>query len=96
MFKEEEAHREVVALVETQMNDFASKFEKDFSMVSCPSSRTIPKNVWYLDSGASRHMTLAQELFSCLAEHVSRVQVKLCDDAMYLVTRVGTVMPYTV
>jgi hypothetical protein len=48
---------QVATSVETQMNEFASKFKKDFSMVSRLSSSTIPKNAWCVDSGASRHMT---------------------------------------
>jgi hypothetical protein len=73
------------------MNEFSSKFEKDFSMVSCLSTNTIPRNAWFVNSGASRHMTLAQELFSSLTEQDSGAQVELGDDAKYLVARVGTI-----
>jgi hypothetical protein len=48
---------QVATSAETQMSEFASKFEKDFSMVSCLSTSTVPWNAWYVDSGASRHMT---------------------------------------
>ena len=73
------------------MKEFASKFEKDLSMVSCFSSSTVPKNVWYVDSGASRHMASARDLFMSLTEQVSVVQLELGDDAKYLVVGIGTI-----
>jgi hypothetical protein len=42
-----------------------------------------------MDSGASRHMTSARQLFSSLMD--SGVQVELGNDAMYPVARVGTI-----
>jgi hypothetical protein len=48
------------------MNEFVAKFEKDFSLVYCLSMSMITRNVWYVDNGASQHMTLAQNLFSSL------------------------------
>ena len=56
-------------LAETQMNEFSSKFDNDFSMVSCLSFHTFSKNTWYVDNGALRHMTSARELFLSLIEH---------------------------
>jgi len=53
---------------ETQMSEFASKFEKDSSMVFFLSTNTVPRNAWYVESGASRHMTSSQELFSSLTK----------------------------
>jgi hypothetical protein len=73
------------------MSEFASKFEKDFSMVSFLSTSMVLRNAWYVDSGASRHMTSAWELFSSLTEQDSRVQVELGDDAKYPVAGVGTI-----
>jgi hypothetical protein len=55
--KGKQQQKQVAAFAETQMNEFATKFEKDFSLVSHLSNSTIPRNVWYLDSGASQHMT---------------------------------------
>ena len=45
----------------------ASKFEMDFSFIACLVSRYMGL-VWYLDSGASFHMTGDKELFSDLEE----------------------------
>jgi hypothetical protein len=73
------------------MNEFTAKFKKDFWLVSCLSTSTIPSNVWYVDSGASRHITSTQQLFSSLKKD-SRVLVELGDDAMHHpVARVGTI-----
>jgi hypothetical protein len=41
---------------ETQLDEFATRFEKDYSMISCLSTRTTMRNAWFLDSGASHHM----------------------------------------
>jgi hypothetical protein len=73
------------------MSDFASNFKKYFSLVSYLSINTILRNVWYVNSGASRHTTSTQELFSSLTEKDSRVWVELGDDAKYLVAGVGTI-----
>jgi hypothetical protein len=61
------------------------------SKVSCLSTSTIPRNAWYVDSGASQHMTSARQLFSSLKKQDSRVQVELGDDAKYPVAGVGTI-----
>jgi hypothetical protein len=89
--KGKQQQNQVATSTETQMSEFASKFEKDFLMVSCLSTSTVPRNAWYVDNGASRHMTSARELFSSLTEQDSRVQVELGDDAKYPVAGVGTI-----
>jgi hypothetical protein len=73
------------------MNEFASKFEKYFSMVSCLSTTTTPRNAWYVNSEVSFHMTSAQQLFSSLTEQDSGVQLELGDDAKYSVVGIGTI-----
>ena len=45
----------------------ASQFELDFSMIACMVSSALG-SMWYLDSGASFHMTGDKELFSDLEE----------------------------
>jgi hypothetical protein len=51
-----------------QLSEFVAKFESDFSLVSCLSANTVARSAWYLDSGASRHMTEAHELFNSSTE----------------------------
>ena len=88
--KGEQQQKQVATSTETKVNEFAAKFEKDFSLVSYLSTSTIPRNVWYVDSGASRHMTSTWQLFSSLKKD-SWVQVELGDDAKYLAIAVGTI-----
>ena len=47
----------------------ASKFELDFTLIACIVSSMVGC-VWYLDSGASFHMTDDKNLFSTLEEKV--------------------------
>jgi hypothetical protein len=72
------------------MNEFVVKFERNFLMVSWLSTNTVPRKAWYVDSGASCHMTSARKLFSSLTKHDSRVQIELSDDVMYPII-VGTI-----
>jgi transposase InsO family protein len=92
--REEERQRktqQVATTTETQLSELATKFERDFSLVSCLSTNTIARSAWYLDSGASRHMTEARELFNRLSEEDSEIHVELGDDAKYAVRGQGTV-----
>ena len=58
-----------------RMEDFvagealASQFEFYFSLIACMVSSAMG-SVWYLDNGASFHMTVDKELFSDLEETV--------------------------
>ena len=74
------------------MNEFVAKFEKDLLMVSFLSTNVIPRNVLYVDNGASRHMTSAWQLFSSLTMQGLGVQFELGDDAKYPIVGVGTVI----
>jgi hypothetical protein len=38
------------------VKEFSTKFDKEFSLIVCLSTRTIHSDTWYIDSGASRHM----------------------------------------
>ena len=53
------------------------------SMVGC---------VWYLDSGASFHMTGNKSLFSTLEEKDLKMHIKMGDDGKYHVSGEGTVV----
>jgi hypothetical protein len=65
-------HTAASAVVE----EFSTKFDKDFSLVVCLSTRTTHSSVWYIDSGASRHMTSVREHLTdltqimCMAVHL--------------------------
>jgi hypothetical protein len=83
--------QQVAASAKTQMDEFAAKFEKDFSLVSCFSTSIVSKSAWYVGSGASSHMTPTRELFTNLMEQDSGLHVELGNDAKYAIKRVGTI-----
>ena len=47
--------------------------------------------VWYLDSGASFHMTGDKELFSDLEEKDLQMHIEMGDDGRYNATGIGTI-----
>jgi hypothetical protein len=81
----------VAVTVETQFSELASKFENDCAFVSCLSTNTTPSGEWYLDSGASRHMIEARDLFSSFSEDESDLHIRLGDNTKYAVWGQGIV-----
>jgi hypothetical protein len=73
-----------------QLSELASKFESDFSFVSCLSTSTTPRSARYLDSGPSRHMTEAREMFNNLSEEDLELHIELGNNAKYAVKGQGT------
>ena len=69
----------------------ASQFELDFTLVAYMVSSMVGC-VWYLDSGASFHMTSDNTLFSTLKEKDLQVRIDMGDDGMYPVLGEGTVV----
>jgi hypothetical protein len=57
----------------------ASQFELDFSLIACMASSALG-SVWYLDSGASFHMTGDKEFFSDLEEKDLKIHIEMGDD----------------
>ena len=57
----------------------ASQFEMDFTLIACMVSSMIGC-VWYLDSGASFHMTGDKILFSALEEKDLKMRIEMGDD----------------
>ena len=59
----EKAERDMAA--SAAVEDYAMKFEQEFSLVSIDSSvkSSSFENVWVVDSGATRHMTGVYDFF---------------------------------
>jgi hypothetical protein len=57
----------------------ASQFELDLSLIACMDSSALG-SMWYLDSGASFHMTGDKELFSDLEEKDLKMHIDMGDD----------------
>ena len=68
----------------------ALQFELDFSLITCLVSSSM-RSVWYLDSGASFHMTRDKELFSDLEEKDIQMHIEMGDDGRYSATSIGTI-----
>ncbi len=71
----------------TAVDDFSSRFEQEFAMVA----GTASPRQWYIDSGASRHMTGSQDQFSELRLETQDVDIILGDDRTVSVEGIGTV-----
>eukprot|EP00253_Pinus_taeda_P028177 PITA_28177 len=69
----------------------ASQFELDFTLIACMVS-SIVGCVWYLDSGASFHMTDDKSLFSTLEEKDLKMRIEMSDDGKYRVLGEGMVV----
>jgi hypothetical protein len=74
----------------TEVEEFSTKFDKEFSLIACLSSRTTTPDTWYIDSGASRHMTTVHEHLTDLTQ-CGDVEVVLGDDQEVKVAGCGTV-----
>eukprot|EP00253_Pinus_taeda_P034156 PITA_34156 len=68
----------------------ACQFELGLSLIVCMVS-SMMGSVWYLESGASFHMTSNKELFNDLEEKYLHMHVEMGDDGNYSVTKLGTV-----
>lgn len=71
-------------------DSLATQFELDFSIIAFMVSSMIG-SVWYLDNGASFHMTGYTKLFSDLEEKHLQMPIEMGDDREYSATRLGMV-----
>ena len=62
------------------VEDFASTFEREFSLIACLSTCSGSSRVWYIDSGASAHMSGVREVFFEMTGRDISVEVELGDD----------------
>jgi hypothetical protein len=73
-----------------EVEEISTKFDKEFSLIACLSSRTTTLDTWYIDSGASRHMKSVREHLTDLTQ-CGDVEVVLGDDWEVKVASCGTV-----
>ena len=67
----------------------ASQFELDFTLFACMVSSMMGSG-WFLDSGASFHMTSNKSLFSTLEEKDLQILIVMGNDEKYSFSGVGT------
>lgn len=67
-----------------------SQFELDFTLVACMVT-SVMVSVWYLDSGASFHMTSNKEFFNDLEEKDLQKHTEMGDDERYSATNIDIV-----
>eukprot|EP00253_Pinus_taeda_P026851 PITA_26851 len=79
--------------VATKIEDLASQFELDFSLIRCMAS-TVMGIMHYLYSGALFHMTGNRNLFNDLKEKDLKQNIEFGDDGMYNVTSIDIVTFY--
>jgi hypothetical protein len=73
------------------VDELSSQLETTFSMVSCLSSNIVSSVGWYVDNGASRHMTYDKKLFNRFQEQEGGMRVELGDDATYPMKGLGSI-----
>jgi hypothetical protein len=78
------------ATTSAEVEEFSTKFDKEFSLIVCLSMRTTHTNTCYIDSGVSLHMKGVREHLIDLTE-MGNVEVVLGDDREVKVVGSGTV-----
>ena len=74
----------------TKVEEFSTKFDKEFSLITCLSLRTTILDTWYIDSVASHHMKIFCEHLIDLTQ-CGDAEVVLRDDREVKVAGCGTV-----
>jgi hypothetical protein len=74
----------------TDVEDFSHRFCKEYSLLVCLSSRVASTRIWYIDSGASNHMTGVREYFTDLTE-IEDLVVVVGDDSVVKAVGNGTI-----
>jgi hypothetical protein len=71
--------------------DFQTQFQKECAFHVCCSSVEYSPHIWYIDSGASSHITGIREHFSDLRDTEVRIDISLGDNRIVTVAGIGTV-----
>ena len=70
--KKEEEEEDTIVAASAEVEDFARRFKKEFSLFSLISSvgrnGVVQNGTWYVDNGASRHMTGTWHIFCIISE----------------------------
>jgi hypothetical protein len=72
------------------VDEFAKSFEEDFCFIACMSSAVV-FDMWFVDNGASCHMTGCKEFFTRLQEGGVNLVIELGDNIRYKAQGVCTI-----
>jgi hypothetical protein len=75
----------------TEETDFQTQFQQECAFPVCCSSVEYSPHIWYIDSGASSHITSVREHFSDLRDIEVRIDISLGDNRVVTVAGIGTV-----
>ena len=73
-----------------EVDEFSRNFDEEFYLIACMVS-TTGSSIWYIDCGASSHMTGQKRFFRDLQEGGTGILVELGNDARYQAQGVGIV-----
>jgi hypothetical protein len=63
-----------------EVDDFSSRFDQDFAFKAEQSGSSVSPMMWYIESGASRHMTSVREQFIELRQQTHELDMVLGDN----------------
>ena len=66
----------------TEVDEFSRNFDEELCLIACMES-TTGRTIWYIDNGASSHMTGQKRFFRDLQEDGTWIHVELGDDGRY-------------
>lgn len=75
----------------TEVDEFSTKFDIEFALMVSIAISVTSSSLWFVDSGASCHMTGVREHFMSLAERDIDLEVVLGDNSKVRPAGVGTV-----
>ena len=78
--RKKKSNTQMAGSAEVEM--FSKNFDEEFCLIACMAS-TTSSSIWYIDSGASSHMTGRKRFFRDMQERGTRIHVELGDDARY-------------
>jgi hypothetical protein len=74
-----------------EVDDFSSRFVQDFAFMAEQLGSSVSSMLWYIDSGASSHMSGVREQFIELRQQTHELDIVLRDKRAVSVVGIGTV-----
>ena len=78
--KKKRKGKEQFVAASAEISEFVARFDEEFALVAGQLTDGTSTPLWYIDSGASRHMSGVQESFSELLPRTNQQDIILGDD----------------